>query len=148
MLEYITADQVAEVAMHLGSGFLLAKIDIKSAYRLIPVHTSDRTMFGMQWNGNLYIDGMLPFGLCCAPKIFNVIADALEWCVAQKGVHHIFHYLDDFLVMGPPNSTECHTSLHTLETTCAKLGVPLAPEKRDGPAWTLVFLGTVRSKLR
>ena len=138
--------------MQLGNASLLAKIDIKSAYRLIPVHPSDRTMLGMQWNGNLYVDCMLPFGLCSAPKIFNVVADALEWCIAQKGVHHIFHYLDDFLVMGPPNSSDCQESLHILEALCAKLGVPLAPEKRDGPASILVFLDiiidTIRGELR
>ena len=138
--------------MQLGSGSLMAKIDIKSAYRLIPVHPRDRLLLGMQWRGDLYIDGMLPFGLRSAPKIFNAIADALEWCIAQKGVHHLFHYLDDFLVMGPPNSSICHESLHILETLCAKLGVPLAPDKRDGPASVLVFLGiiidTVKGELR
>ena len=152
MLEYITVDRVAEAAMQLDNASLLAKIDIKSAYRLIPVHHSDRAMLGMQWNGNLYVDCMLPFGLRSAPKIFNAVADALEWCIAQKGVHHIFHYLDDFLVMGPPNSSDCQENLHILEVLCAKLGVPLAPEKRDGPASILVFLDiiidTIRGELR
>ena len=128
-LEYITVDRVAEAAMQLGNASLLAKIDIKSAYRLIPVHPSNRTMLDIQWNGNLYVDCMLPFGLRSAPKIFNAVADALEWCIAQKGVRHIFHYLDDFLVMGPPNSSDCQESLHILEVLCVKLGVPLAAKK-------------------
>ena len=142
-LEYIKVDRVAESAMQLGNASLLAKIDIKSAYRLIPVHPMDRTMLGMQWNGQVYIDGMLPFGLRSAPKLFNAVADALEWCIAQKGVQHIVHYLDDFLVMGPPNSPDCQESLHILEALCSKLGVPLAPEKRDGPASILTFLGII-----
>ena len=36
-LEYITVENVAEVAMALGVGALITKIDVKSAYRLIPV---------------------------------------------------------------------------------------------------------------
>ena len=41
-LSYITVDQVANTALSLGKGALIAKIDIKSAYRLVPVHPVDR----------------------------------------------------------------------------------------------------------
>ena len=64
--------------MQLGKGSLIAKIDIKSAYRLVPVSPLDHHYLGMQWNGQIYVDGMLPFGLRSAPNIFNAIADALD----------------------------------------------------------------------
>ena len=83
-LKYVTVNQVTKKAMQLGKGSLIAKIDIKSAYRLVPVSPLDRLYLGMQWDGQ-YVDGMLPFGLRSAPKIFNAIADALEWCVAREG---------------------------------------------------------------
>lgn len=60
----------------------------------------------MEWKGYVYVDPMLPFGLRSAPKIFNVVADALEWYLHWKGIRHIFHYLDDFIVVGPPSSPE------------------------------------------
>ena len=41
-LSYITVNQVAQEAMRLGREALLAKIDIKSAHRLITVHPMDR----------------------------------------------------------------------------------------------------------
>ena len=47
-LEYTSVEQVAEAALKLGSGSLLAKIDIKHAYRLIPVNPLDRHMLGME----------------------------------------------------------------------------------------------------
>ena len=140
-LTYISVDQVAAIAMQLGKGALLAKADIKSAYRLIPVHPQDRIWLGMQWDNKLYIDGMLPFGLRSAPKIFTAVADALEWCVHKRGVDYIFHYLDDFLVMGPPDSDMCKRSLELLISECNTLGVPLAPEKLEGPSSVLTFLG-------
>ena len=77
-LKYVTVDQVTKKAMQLGIGSLIAKIDIKSAYRFIPVSPLDRHYLGMQWYGQVYVDGMLPFGLRSAPKIFNAVADALE----------------------------------------------------------------------
>ena len=51
---------VAHRAMQLGVGSQLAKIDIQSAYKLVPVDLGDRHYLGMEWRGNGYIDGMLP----------------------------------------------------------------------------------------
>ena len=73
----------------------------------------------MAGNGQVYVDRMLPFGLRSAPKIFAV-ADGLEWCTAKEGVQFIFHYMDNFVVLGPPGSA-------------AELGIPLAIDKQDGP---------------
>lgn len=58
----------------------------------------------MKWRDFIYIDGMLPFGLSSASKNFTAVADAVEWCVSQEGVELIFHYPDDFAVVGPPDS--------------------------------------------
>ena len=41
LLTYTSVEQVAEVEAELGNGALLAKIDIESAYRLVPVHQQD-----------------------------------------------------------------------------------------------------------
>ena len=124
-----------------GRGALLAKVDIESAYRLIPVHPQDRLLQAVQWRSNIYIDPMLPFGLRSAPKIFNAVADALEWYMCRQGVQHIFHYLDDFIVLGAPNTQQCAQSVAILDQTCAALGVPIAEHKRDGPTTCLTFLG-------
>ena len=103
-LSYISVDQVAEVAASYGRGALLAKVDIESAYRLIPVHPQDRPLLAMRFEGELFVDPMLPFGLCSAPKIFNAVADALAWILERAGIRHVFHYLDDFIIVGPPDS--------------------------------------------
>jgi len=141
-------DQVAHHAVKLGRGSLIAKIDIKSAYCLVPVCPRDRKWLGMQWNGQVYVDGMLPFGLRSAPKIFNAVADGLEWCVAKEGVESIFHYLDDFAVLGPPGSAACLNQLLILKRVCAELEIPLAIHKQDGPTAIIVFLGIVTDTIR
>ena len=140
-LSYVTVNEVAKAAISLGKGAQIAKIDIKSAYRLIPVCAYDRKWLGMRWKDQVFVDGMLPFGLRSAPKIFNALADALEWIVGKRNVKLIFHYLDDFAVIGPPDSPACQQALDTLEQVCKELGVPLAPEKKDGPSTLIVFLG-------
>ena len=151
-LEYVSVDEVALAAAGLGKGSLLAKIDIRAAYRLVPVFPRDRLLLGMRWRGQLYVDAMLPFGLRSAPKLFNALADALEWCLRRNGVHRVWHYLDDFVVVGRPESVECHHFLETMKEVCSRLGVPLAVEKVEGPSSCLTFLGieidTVEGTLR
>ena len=140
-LAYTTVDDIASVVVRLGKGALLSKVDIESAYRLIPVHPDDRTLQAVEWNGQLYVDPMLPFGLRSAPKIFNAVADALNWHLNQAGIKYVSHYLDDFIFVTPPESPEGVVSMETLNKVCKHLGVPIAENKRDGPTVCTVFLG-------
>ena len=63
-LSYTTVDDITDVAAQLGTGALLAKVDIESAYRLVPVHPQDHPLQAIQWDGRIYIGPMFPFGLC------------------------------------------------------------------------------------
>ena len=74
-MAYVSVDDAIREIITLGRGTLLAKIDIKSAFRLLPVHPADRHLLAMEWQGSLFIDTCLPFGLRSAPKLFNVMAD-------------------------------------------------------------------------
>eukprot|EP00731_Ephydatia_muelleri_P032627 Em0024g171a len=47
---------------------------------------------------------MLPFELHSSAKIFNAIADALEWRLKVVRVPHVYYYLDDFTVLGAPGT--------------------------------------------
>ena len=119
----------------------MAKVDVKSAYCNIPVHPDDRWLMGMLWEGSLYVDTALPFGLRSAPKIFTAIADAVEWIARQKGVQFIIHYLDDFLAIGALASLECAQALAVLKSLYELLGLPVALAKLVGPVPCLDFLG-------
>ena len=117
-LSYVTVDMIVDRVKSLGRGSLLAKVDIKSAYCIIPVHPADRTLLGMQWRGSLYINTVLPFGLRSAPKLFNIIADAIHFIAHSQGVQHIMHYLDDYIILGGLGLEQCATDLRTLIELC------------------------------
>ena len=142
-LTYITVDMAIKCILDMGPGTLLAKVDIKNAFRLLPVHPADRHMLAMNWNNQIYIDTCLPFGLCSVPKLFNILADLLSWILAVRGVSPILHYLDDFLIMGPPTSSKCLENLNIIKEVCLQLGIPLALEKLEGPSQSLTFLGII-----
>ena len=94
----------------------------------------------MRWNHQIYIDTCLPFGIRSAPKLFNILADLLKWISQKNGVTNLIHYLDDFLTMGPPDSSTCQRNLDIFIQLCRDLSVPLAAEKIEGPSTSLTFL--------
>ena len=140
-MEYTSVDEAAGIIQKLGQQCVLAKIDVKSAYRIVPVHPEDSLLLGMKWQDQIYVDTTLPFGLRSAPKIFNAVADGLAWVLQSEGVRLILHYLDDFLVLGLPDTDECAQALATTLRICDELGVPIAAEKVEGPTTCLSFLG-------
>ena len=99
-MSYISVDAIAEKVVSLGKNTLLAKMDIKEAYRMVPVHPQDRRLLGTRWEGSVYVDKVLPFGLRSVPLIFSAVTDALQWMLRQKGVSFVEHYLDDFITLG------------------------------------------------
>ena len=98
-LNYVTVDQIIRSVSRLGKGALMAKFDLESAYRNVPVHPSYRYLLGMKWHNQYYVDLALPFGLRSAPFIFNVIADLVEWILVHSyQIPDLPHYLDDFII--------------------------------------------------
>ena len=83
-MSYITTDNAISTIMALGRDTLLAKIDVKSAFRLIPINPSDCHLLAMKWRDNIHIDTCLPFSLRSAAKLFNIMADLLAWILEQQ----------------------------------------------------------------
>ena len=74
---------IRDAASRVRNGAYMAKLDLKCAYRMVPVHPADQWLLGIQWRDAIYCDSALPFGLRFAPIIFNSIADALTWAGAS-----------------------------------------------------------------
>jgi hypothetical protein len=140
-LQYASVDDAVYIISQLGRGTELVKIDLSSAYRMVPVHPDDQPLLGIYWQGDTYIDRALPFGLRSAPKIFNAVADFLAWVLHVEGVLLLIHYLDDFLVFGPPSTTIAAASRVVVEHVFNNLNVPIAHHKTEGPSTCLTFLG-------
>ncbi len=141
-LKYSTVADAVELIRCQGKDALLSKLDLKSAYRVVPVHPEDHHRLGMIWNGQVYVNICLPFSLCSAPKIFSAVADGIAWVMHCKVLQSLIHYLDDFLLVGSPgNLTSCQSDLWSALETSTSLGFPVAPEKVEGPSTTIVFLG-------
>ncbi len=141
-LQYIKFDDVVTMVTKLGRGALMAKFDVQSAYRNVAVLPRQRHLLGMKWRGKFYIDLALPFGLRSAPFIFNSIADLVEWILhTNYAVSDLKHYLDDYITAGPPHLPQCARNLAIASSVCKRLGLPLHPDKTEGPTTCLIVLG-------
>ena len=140
-LHYSSIDDVTRFAAKLGRGCSLAKIDIKSAFRLIPIAITDWELLGLFWQGSYYVNKQLPFGLRSAPFLFNQFASAIHWIVTHNyNLTNLIHYLDDFLIL-EHSHTKCSKSKNTMLTLCHQLNIPLSLDKLEGPSTCLSFLG-------
>ena len=153
-MQYITIDNAIQGILSLGQGCYLAKTDIESAFRLIPLRPSDYELFGMYWEGSYYYDKVLPFGLRSAPFLFNKLSEAVEWILLNKCcISFVCHILDDFLIIepasdGPTPSQGCKLSLSSMLLTFRNLGIPIAVDKTQGPCTSLEFMGIILDSAR
>ena len=89
-LSYTTVEQVAEVAAKFGRGALLAKIDIESAYRLVPVHPSDRHLQAVRWNNATFVGPYVAFRAAFSPENFQCAGGCPRVvCTPSRGQAHI-----------------------------------------------------------
>ena len=140
-LQYVLVDDPIRALQSLGQGSYMAKTDLKSAFRLIPIHPDDWNLLGIYWQAMFYVDMYLPFGLRSAPYIFNQLSDAIEWILTHNyGLQHVLHILDDFLVI-EPSRAQCLTSFSTLLRVFMSLRAPLVASKTLGPSQVLEFMG-------
>ena len=78
----------------------MAKTDIKSAFRTIPIHPADFELLGMKWDNLYYYDQALPMGCSTSCSIFESFSIALEWiAISQLQVSAVLHVLDDFFYL-------------------------------------------------
>ena len=141
-VSYTSFDAAVHWVRRYGQGALMAKTDVEAAFRLLPVHPDSFRLLGCHWEGQFYVDRCLPMGCSISCAFFETFSSFLEWVVLDvSGVNSVIHCLDDFLCVGPASSRVASVLLATLEHVAESFGVPLAPEKTEGPRTVMTFLG-------
>ncbi len=51
ILSYTSVDAVTDRVLTLGRGAMLVEMDIKQAYKMVPIHPQDCYLLGMRWEG-------------------------------------------------------------------------------------------------
>jgi hypothetical protein len=134
----------ARAVRMLGRGCWLVKLDVEAAYKQVPVRPGDWHLLGFQWEGKWYYERVLPFGLKSSCRLWELYAAALHHFFQRHlyvpGGRIVIHYVDDFLFVVRLEASAVLLRDGAL-SLCARLGVPMATEKTEGPTTRLTFLG-------
>ena len=142
--EYTHFDDATDLLMKAGKGSLLCKLDIKHAYRLLPVKPDQWHHLCYYWEGQYYVDLVLPFGLRSSGAIFNQFASLVRWIIQNHyHISSIVNYSDDFFAVLSKDFGLARSQLDTIILAFQDMQIPLADDKIEGPATSLVYLGIV-----
>jgi hypothetical protein len=140
-VRYASIGDAIALIKKAGPGCFMAKTDIKSAFRIIPVHPYDQPLLGMKVDNLYYFDRCLPMGCSSSCAIFEAFSTALEWLsIYSFGASGVVHILDDFLFIAD-SEAKCHADLSQFLRMCHFIGVPIAYEKTEGPKTVMQFAG-------
>ncbi|MEG7522284.1 MAG: hypothetical protein M3H12_04180, partial [Chromatiales bacterium] len=126
---YENLDHVISLLSQFGRGALIGKTDIEDAFRIIPIHPSCYHLFGFTWASSFFYDRCLPMGCAESCRIFERLSCALQWVLQTRGAIAVSHILDDFIFMGPPDSTRCLQDLNRFLDLARELSIPIKHEK-------------------
>lgn len=150
MNDYATLDthhrfqRVDDAAALMWPGYYMAKVDLKSAYRSVPISEHSQQFTGLKWqfgDQTLYLrDTKLPFGSKLAPGHFHRLSQSVKRMMARKGYGSVVVYIDDFWLIAPTRAA-CQQAQSTLIYLLRKLGFQISWGKCVDPTQCLTFLG-------
>lgn len=129
-----------QMIVNAGRGCHLLKMDVKSAYRQIAVHIDDWHLFGIMIEDELFIDTFLPFGCRASGAIWERYGQAMQWMLEHKyNTPASSRWVDDFLWALSATESAAHKA--TIEAAFIELGVPMDPNKTQGPSPEEIYIG-------
>ncbi len=145
-VKYPAFDKAIELCKKKGPGCFLAKTDLASAFRQLPLRVEDYPLLGMkaknpatgelQW----FVDKCLPFGAGISCSHFQRFSNSLKHITESMTLEELLNYLDDFL-FADDKENSCNQQISTFLWICDWLGLPTAPDKTEWAAQVIVFLG-------
>ena len=146
-VKYELLNHVIDEIYKVGPGASLSKCDVKSAFRILPLHPSVYHLLGFSWNGKFYFDKMLAQGCRQSCMLFECLSTALSYIMEFVGIAGISHILDDFIFI-ESSSYRCQIFLEFFLDLCVFLGVPIKHEKTIFPCTCLPAHGILVDSVR
>ena len=99
-VQYATIQDAIDLMKDSPKHVYMAKVDVESAFQIIPISPADRPLLGFRWRGQYFMDAVLSMGCSSLCAIFECFSTALEWVATVKlGFTAMVHVIDDFLIM-------------------------------------------------
>lgn len=140
-VSYEGLDQAVEIVKKAGRGCFMGKLDVRHAFRNLPLAPSQYQLVGIKWENNYYYDMALPMGASSSCQSYERFATALQWgAKAKLYIEFLTHILDDYF-SAAITKEGCDRNLSLLIDKFEELGIPIAHEKTFWGAQTQIFAG-------
>lgn len=139
-LQMIMEEEDSENQLYMG------KMDASAAFRNIPLAPAESRWLIMKAEhpstGVVYYfpDRTLSFGHCLSCRIYQEFATAVGHIFRYRTGKRINSYLDDVL-LAILRESQCRIMMLKYQELCQIIGLPLSPEKTEGPCLIIIFLG-------
>ena len=120
-------------------GSYYGKMDLSDCFLSFPVHPDSRQYLAFELEGDHYQFKRLPFGLCSSPIWTERFLSCIDFALRKAGVTHV-RYCDDFCFMAS-SPVELTAMMNTARSIFASHGLVENPDKTEGPAQSITFLG-------
>ena len=145
-VKYKDLDNAIKMCLDAGQGCYMAKSDMKSAFRNLPIKPQDRKWLvlmaihpitGRKW---YFIEKCLSFGYTILCALFREVSDAIEHIFFYRTGYHSNNYLDDFFFIAFLEML-CNDLVNQFLQICEEINFPVAIEKAYWATPIIVFLG-------
>ena len=138
--EYFSYASVLDAVERSFPGCWYGKLDLSNCFLSFPLYPSVLPHFVFRFEGQLYQFLRMPFGLSVAPRICTLLLSVVGHGLQQAGVDAAARYLDDFLFLQTSEGS-MEVALRRAEATISAYGLVVNPDKTEGPAQRIAFLG-------
>ena len=137
---YQTFEAAVNLVAKAGQGAFMVKEDFKSAFQNVPMAFFKLNLLGVKVEGKYFTDCTLPFGASIFCKIFKDVVSLIHYIAEKRMGHKFVHYLDDFFTVHRLNMV-CSNIMSMFKLMCNQIGMPVSPDKSEGPTQSIEFLG-------
>ena len=145
-VKYPDFEEAIRMCINEGVGCSLAKSDMSSAFRHVPLKKDRWFLLVMKATHPIskktyyFVDKCLPFGSSISCAIFQDISNAIAYLVHVRVKKVNVNYLDDYL-FATALKRECDRQVQVFLDICRAINFPVALEKTFWGTTILVFLG-------
>ena len=132
--------------METGAGYYVAKADMKSVFRNLPICPQDWMLLVMMvehpttHRKYYFVDKCLPFGASISCSHFQRFSNCVAFLVRKRTGKRTNNYLDDFFFTALLQAL-CNGHVKAFMEICEVINFPVAPEKTVWGTTVIVFLG-------
>ena len=123
-----------------GAGFSYGEIGCANAYHIVAVNTKDRRLSCFKWGSAFHVNKVLPFW----SQVSSIYLHMYSRLSGLGGQAKLRCHLPDALPwwLSPSCSSVCRHNLEMSIDCFSTLGIPLHPDKQEGPSTWRAFLCT------